>query len=236
MKQGHCGFTLVEMMLALLWGLVLVLGAAQVFIAAKHTYLSQNASAYLQEDGRFVLSKMLQEIRMAGLAGCLREVEDASSAMEFSRYRAAPIQWDSAEHKLTLITADVGEDGGAPTWSLVTDCQRHAVAYSGAHQGGVGQQVFALRRVFYSFKNHQLLLGSGLGKQQAVLLDNVEAFDVGFGMARSATDSGVSGYSPHPVDPARIRSVRLRLTLADPDARVSPQRFTVVAALRNRLP
>ncbi len=74
MKQGHCGFTLVEMMLALLWGLVLVLGAAQVFIAAKHTYLSQNASAYLQEDGRFVLSKMLQEIRMAGLAGCLREV------------------------------------------------------------------------------------------------------------------------------------------------------------------
>ncbi|WP_372841027.1 PilW family protein [Pseudomonas protegens] len=236
MKQGHCGFTLVEMMLALLWGLVLVLGAAQVFIAAKHTYLSQNASAYLQEDGRFVLSKMLQEIRMAGLAGCLREVEDASSATEFSRYRATPIHWDRAEHKLTLITADVGEDGGAPTWSLVTDCQRHAVAYSGAHQGGVGQQVFALRRVFYSFKNHQLLLGSGLGKQQAVLLDNVEAFDVGFGMARSATASGVSGYSPHPGDPARIRSVRLRLILADPDARISPQSFTVVAALRNRLP
>lgn len=236
MKRGNCGFALVEMMLALLLGLVLVLAATQVFIAAKHTYLSQSAAAYLQEDGRFVLSKMLQEIRMAGLAGCLRDVDDASIATEFSRYRATPIQWDSAEHKLTLITADVGEDGGAPTWSLVTDCQRSAVAYSGAHPGGVGQQVFALRRVFYSYKNRQLLLGSGLGKQQAVLLDNVEAFDVGFGVARSATDSGVARYSPHPGDPARIRSVRLRLTLADPDARVGPQSYTVVAALRNRLP
>ncbi|KAF0866920.1 PilW family protein [Pseudomonas sp. LD120] len=230
------GFGLVEALLALSLSLILVLGAAQVFIAAKGTYLSQNASAYLQEDARFVLSKMLQEMRMVGMFGCLRTLTDASVARSFSHYASTPIQWDAAEQKLTLITADVGEQDGAPTWSVVTDCQRSAVVYSGAHQGAAGQQVFALRRLFYSFKDHQLLLGSGLGRQQAVLLDNVEAFELSFGVAASATNSAVVRYSRNPEDPARIRSVRVGLVLADPDGRVRPQRFSVVAALRNRLP
>lgn len=236
MNPGSKGFGLVEMMLALALSLVVVLGVAQVFIAAKNTYLSQNASAVLQEDARFVLSKMLQEIRMAGLAGCMRTITDASTAKEFSRFGMTPVQWDQGEQKLTLVTADIGEEGGIPTWSLITDCQRGAVVYSGAHGATGAEQVFALRRLFYSFKNHQLLLGSGLGKQQAVLLDNVETFEVSFGMARSATDIAASHYSRNPGDPARIRSVRLHLTLADPEGRVRPQSFTVAAALRNRLP
>ncbi|MBP5124296.1 PilW family protein [Pseudomonas protegens] len=236
MNRADSGFGLVEMMLALALSLVLVLGVAQVFIAAKNTYQSQSAAAYLQEDARFVLSKMLQEIRMVGLFGCLRTISDASTAREFSHYAATPIQWDNAEQKLTLITADVGDDGGTPTWSVVSDCQRSAVAYSGAHRGAGAEQVFALRRLFYSLKNRQLLLGSGLGKQQAVLLDNVEAFDVSFGMARSATDIAASSYSRNPLDPERIRSVRLRLTLVAPHDRVRPQTYSVVAALRNRLP
>ncbi|RBL66546.1 pilus assembly protein PilW, partial [Pseudomonas sp. MWU13-2625] len=66
MNRADSGFGLVEMMLALALSLVLVLGVAQVFIAAKNTYQSQSAAAYLQEDARFVLSKMLQEIRMVG--------------------------------------------------------------------------------------------------------------------------------------------------------------------------
>ncbi|NBF06161.1 pilus assembly protein PilW [Pseudomonas sp. Fl5BN2] len=236
MSRRNAGFGLVEMMLALAMSLVLILGAAQVFISAKNIYLSQSASAYLQEDGRFVLSKMLQEIRMVGMFGCLRSISDASAASEFSRYAATPIQWDVADQQLTLITADVGDEGVTPTWSVVTDCQRSAVAYSGARRGTGAEQVFALRRLFYSFKNHQLLLGSGLGKQQAVLLDNVEAFEVSFGMARSATETAASSYTRNPGDPARIRSVRLRLILADPYGAVRPQSFTVVAALRNRLP
>lgn len=236
MSHPSPGFGLVEMMLALLLSLVLVLGAVQVFIAAKNTYMSQGASAYQQEEARFVLGKMLQEIRMVGFSGCLRTIEDASTDGSFSRHMSAPIQWSRAEQKLSLVTVDIGEVGSAPTWSLVTDCRTSAVAYSGVHKGAEGQQVFALRRLFYRFKNHQLLLGSGLGQQQVVLLDNVEAFDVSFGLAHSATARLASYYSRNPQDPARIRSVRLSLTLGAPGAAVRAQRFTVVAALRNRLP
>jgi len=45
-----------------------------------------------------------------------------------------------------------------------------------------------------------------------------------------------ASYSSNPSEPARIRSVRLSLTLFDPSGRVSDQTFNVVAALRNRLP
>jgi type IV pilus assembly protein PilW len=88
--------------------------------------------------------------------------------------------------------------------------------------------------VIYGVSNNELTMGSGEGPQQ-VLVDNVGAFDVSFGLARSATDIGVSSYSSNPSDPARIRSVRLTLTLHDPGNRVRDQTFHVVAALRNRL-
>jgi type IV pilus assembly protein PilW len=76
--------------------------------------------------------------------------------------------------------------------------------------------------------------GSGTPTQQ-VLVNNVSAFTVAFGLASSATDVAASTYSANPSDPARIRSVRLSLTLLDPNSRVAPQTFNVVAALRNRL-
>jgi type IV pilus assembly protein PilW len=91
--------------------------------------------------------------------------------------------------------------------------------------------------LIYSFSNNQLLMGVGSGTPaQAVLVNNVSAFNVSFGLASSANDVAASSYSSNPTDPARIRSVRLTLTLTDPNNRVGNQTFNVVAALRNRLP
>jgi type IV pilus assembly protein PilW len=100
-----------------------------------------------------------------------------------------------------------------------------------------GFLAFPIRRWVYSFSNSQILMGTGAGTPtQFVLVNNVSAFNVSFGLASSATDVAASSYSSNPSDPARIRSVRLSLTLADPNNRVRNQTFSVVAALRNRLP
>lgn len=229
------GFGLIEMMLALALSLVVVLGVTRIFISAKNTYLSQNAAATLQEDGRFVLSKLLQELRMVGMFGCLGTVIDASANADFAANAAMPIRWDNASQRLTLVTADVGQDGGVPTWTVLSDCREHATAYSGTRVAGAGQQAFAIRRLSYRLDNRQLMMGTGTGNDQAALVSDVEAFDVSFGMARSADDTATSSYSRNPDDPQRIRSVRLSLTLADPLQRVHSQTFSVVAALRNRL-
>lgn len=235
MRHYSRGFGLIELLIALALSLIVVLGVAQVFISAKNTYVSQNTAAGMQEDARFVLSKMIQEIRMVGMFGCLGTVTDASSTGDFNASQIAPISWDNANLKLTLVTADVGTTGGTPTWTVVSDCKTSATAYTGARAIS-GQISFPIRRLIYSFSNNQLLMGVGSGTPtQAVLINNVSAFGVLFGVATSASDVAASSYSANPSNPALIRSVRLTLTLRDPNSRVRDQTFTVVAALRNRL-
>jgi type IV pilus assembly protein PilW len=236
MNRRNRGFGLIELLIALALSLVVVLGVAQIFIAAKNTYVSQNASANMQEDARFVLSKMIQEIRMVGMFGCLGTITDASAKGGFYASQVAPISWDNATLKLTLVTADVGAGGGTPTWTVLSDCRNTATAYSDMKAPATGQLAFPIRRLIYSLNKDQLTMGSGVAPTQAVLVDNVRAFDVSFGLASSATDVSASSYSANPTDPARIRSVRLTLTLKDPNDRVRDQTFNVVAALRNRLP
>jgi type IV pilus assembly protein PilW len=161
---------------------------------------------------------------------------DASSAGDFNAAQIIPISWDNSNLKLTLVTADVGGNGGTPTWTVVSDCRNSATAYTGLRAAASGQIAFPIRRLLYSFSNNQILMGTGSGTPtQQVLVSNVSAFTVMFGLATSATDVAASSYSSNPSDPARIRSVRLSLTLTDPNNRVANQTFNVVAALRNRL-
>ncbi len=236
MKQQNRGFGLIELLIALALGLIVVLGVVQIFIAAKNTYVSQNTAAAMQEDARFVLSKMIQEIRMVGMFGCLGTITDSSSAGDFNAAQVTPINWDNANLKLTLVTADIGSGGGTPTWTVLSDCRNSATAYTGSRSPASGQIAFPIRRLIYSFSNNQILMGTGSGNPaQQVLVNNVSAFTVMFGLASSATDVAASTYSANPSDPARIRSVRLSLTLTDPNNRVRNQTFNVVAALRNRL-
>ena len=236
MKHANRGFGLIEMLIALALGLIIVLGVVQTFLAAKNTYVSQNTAAAMQEDARFVLSKMIQELRMVGMFGCLGSITDASSAGDFSAAQITPISWDNSNLKLTLVTADVGGSGGTPTWTVVSDCRNSATAYTGLRAAASGQIAFPIRRLIYSFSNNQILMGTGSGTPtQQVLVNNVSVFNVTFGLAASATDVAASSYSNNPSDPARIRSVRLSLTLTDPNNRVANQTFNVVAALRNRL-
>jgi type IV pilus assembly protein PilW len=239
MSRFNRGFGLIELLIALALSLVVILGVVQVFIAAKNTYVSQNAAANMQEDARFVLSKMIQEIRMVGMFGCLGTITDASLDGRFKASQITPISWDNASQNLTLVTADVGSDGGTPTWTVVSDCRNSATAYSNLKTPASGQLAFPIRRLIYSLKNGQLTMGVSIGQskpRQYVLVDNVSAFNVSFGLADSATDSAATRYSSNPSDAARIRSVRLTLTLGDPNNRVANQTFNVVAALRNRLP
>ena len=237
MNGSSRGFGLIELLIALALSLVVVLGVVQVFIAAKNTYVSQNAAAAMQEDARFVLSKMIQEIRMVGMFGCLETITAESSAGDFNASRITPISWDNARQSLTLVTADVGSNGGTPTWTVISDCRTSATAYSESRTPGPGQLAFPIRRIAYGLRKDQLTIAVGNGAPlRQPLVDNVKAFNVSFGIASSATDIAASSYSSNPSDPARIRSVRLSLTLFDPHHRVSDQTFNVVAALRNRLP
>jgi len=64
------GMTLIEIMIALLIGAFLLGGVMQIFINSKQTYRMQEGLSRLQENGRFALDFLANDIRMAGFIGC----------------------------------------------------------------------------------------------------------------------------------------------------------------------
>lgn len=64
------GFSLVELMVALLLGVILTSGVISVFITSKNTYNINNAVGQVQEAGRFALTTLQPLIAAAGSGGC----------------------------------------------------------------------------------------------------------------------------------------------------------------------
>ena len=234
MRRRVGGFSLVELLLALATGLVLVLGGTQVLIGSRATHASQQAAMLLQDDARFVLGKMTQDIRQAGMFGCLATafIDNAPPAFD------QPVSWkiEAGAKSLTLVTADVGNENGKADWTVLSDCTGTAQAYAGSSPAPApGQIRFALRQITYTFEAGQLKVSTPAAPAKAVLVDNVQAFDISYGVAAKPSSTEVARYDASPADLGLIRSVRILMTLQDPAGRVKDQTYSVVAALRNRL-
>ncbi len=64
------GFSLIEVMIALVIGIVLLGGAINIFISNNSVYRLESELSRMQETGRFLIEVMSKEIRMAGYSGC----------------------------------------------------------------------------------------------------------------------------------------------------------------------
>ncbi|MGH8363607.1 MAG: PilW family protein [Gammaproteobacteria bacterium] len=64
------GLSLVELMIALVVGLVFMAGVISMFLASRQSYTLGSAVARLQENGRFALDFMRPVLRIAGYTGC----------------------------------------------------------------------------------------------------------------------------------------------------------------------
>lgn len=64
------GFTLVELMIAMLLGLVVVLGVGSVFISSQRVYATTRALADAQDSARVAFDLLARDIRHAGLTAC----------------------------------------------------------------------------------------------------------------------------------------------------------------------
>lgn len=64
------GLTLVELLVALIIGLVLVGGVAQIFVSNKQAYHLSDELARMQESARYAFYVLSRDLRMAGYLGC----------------------------------------------------------------------------------------------------------------------------------------------------------------------
>ncbi len=64
--RSQKGLSLIELMVALVLGLVLMIGVLQVFLASRQTFATNEAMSRLQENGRFALDYISNSARHAG--------------------------------------------------------------------------------------------------------------------------------------------------------------------------
>jgi type IV pilus assembly protein PilW len=88
-KYAH-GFTLVELMIAMLISLFLLGGVVQIFVSSKQSYRVNEDASRLQENGRFAMDIMARDIRMSGFLPCriqpgkvANSVDSASNIYDF---------------------------------------------------------------------------------------------------------------------------------------------------------
>lgn len=64
------GFTIIELMVAMLLGLIVIAGVTSVFLANQQVYRSNGALSDVQDNTRMSFEMLAQNIREAGLVGC----------------------------------------------------------------------------------------------------------------------------------------------------------------------
>ena len=67
------GFSLIELMIALLISSILVLGMVQVFAASRNAYRLSEGVSRAQENSRFAMDFLQRDLRMAGHFGCIND-------------------------------------------------------------------------------------------------------------------------------------------------------------------
>lgn len=86
-RSKQAGFSLIELMIALVIGLMIIAGVLQVFVGSTITYSMQSGLSKIQENGRFAMSFLTRDIRQAGYTGCSKNttfantIRDASGAI-----------------------------------------------------------------------------------------------------------------------------------------------------------
>ena len=70
LARRQLGMTLIEIMIAVGISAILLTGLLQVLISSKQSYRVTEASARLQENGRFAVGFLAEDVRMAGYTGC----------------------------------------------------------------------------------------------------------------------------------------------------------------------
>ncbi len=79
------GLSLVELMIALLLGVILTLGATQVYLGTSQTYRLTDAVAHAQENIRFATSMIQRDVRGAGGLACLQDTSDVTVKLQGTR-------------------------------------------------------------------------------------------------------------------------------------------------------
>lgn len=94
-RSKQQGFSLVELLVSVVIGLLLVVGVLQAFISSKETYTLQSGLAKLQENGRFAMAFLTRDLRQAGYSGCTSNTTFANTLRDASGALPSYLDFDA---------------------------------------------------------------------------------------------------------------------------------------------
>ena len=127
------GLSLVELMVAMVLGLLISLGVIQIFDSNRVSYRTQEALSRVQESGRIAISLLSREIRIAGFWGCHGNAANVNNQLNPDPAQGFdPVFHDFANGGL----AGADNIAGNPANQIVNGTDGITVRRAGALNGG----------------------------------------------------------------------------------------------------
>lgn len=219
MKQAYwstrqTGLSLIELMVAMLIGVFLILGVTQIFISNQTSYLFQQSQLGNQENGRFALAILNQELLKAGyrsnlvsllpadnsLAGCAFPIGGAVVAVPAAETQSFCIQYQST-NQLDVNCLGVG--------LIATDRSAITKPYSAAGSENAARPRI-VERIAFDQASSAITCTTGSTTQQLV----TGVRDVRFEYGTGAGDRTVTAYTTAPA--GTIGAVRYSILMQSP--------------------
>ena len=211
LNNKQSGVTLVELMISLAISLIVLLAVTSLYVTSKRGYALQDTLARQQENGRFAVEILTQDLRMAGFK------------KDF--------------HNDAFIAVNTADGGGtandtvAIQYESTTDCLGQATPLNSCRTNGVlnGRRC-AVNRYFIDANNDLVCLGNG-GANPEVIVERVDNLQILYGVDTDNSEDGtankyVTWDNVTNAERERIVSVRFGLLVSTPTETAKAQLAT----------
>lgn len=220
--RHNAGFSLVELMIALVVGLLLLAGVLQILLGNRESFDAQRAKAHIQENARLASFVLENAIAHAGFRTDIRDRPErlfpAQTAVNSPDFKAgafvagSPNTHGQSDTLRIRFQAEggvhdcIGDEIGSPGDAETTDFELY-----------VNDDSTLICRVLPTASENSAHKCQAKGESCRPIVENVDRFEVRYGLDTDAT-AGVDRYvSELSTDDAmRVRSVRVQLLLRSP--------------------
>ncbi|WP_062817604.1 PilW family protein [Alcanivorax sp. NBRC 102024] len=179
MKAAQRGFSLVELMVAMVLGLIVTLAAVQIFTANLRSSETQKVMTEVQESGRYAIQMLSSDLRRAGTP-----MSDHSLASPGSGYITDPIIFGPDLSREGGGNADAN-DSVAFQFYGVQDCEGDRAAGASLDSPVLITNVYDVRMNADSGANELFCEGDvDLATRGAAMIAGIDSFQVLYGVDR----------------------------------------------------
>jgi len=210
------GFSLLELMITLLIGLVFIMGLIKTTITCNDLFLYQQSIAQLQENARSALNLLSNEIRIAGLGTLDEGIKGYSSSTELDFAQRNLMRWRNKTDILVVKHLNPNKEVNTYVF-YIGDTQRKDKS---------GKSLFALYRVNLQYP-----------REPSEMVEGVDSMRLMYGLNSEEDPNGTSQKVFHYVNAnsvknwRKVKSVHAVLSLNSMGSNIHPE-WGVVVALR----